>query len=697
MDKGLNVTQQTINVGSAPNDGTGDPARTAFQKTNANFTDLYASLAIYGQAFVGTFTATLNQTVFTLPTSPGSSANLTISVDGATLEPGTDYNWTTPTTLTFTSGLPLGAVVLYRYTTSVPIGTAIAGGVSGQLLYNNGGIVNGLTMSGDATIVATTGVLTVNAPATHINYTQGGTGSVTRTVTNKLQESVSVKDFGAVGDGATNDYTAFVNAFAAIPATGGILRVPAGTYYLGLTGLLVSRNNITVIGDGMPRIADNRQSLTGGTILQGTIIFDGNGITLSDFGVDAGTDFVTARFAGAGQNALVVHNVSQAAINKNTVLKNLTGLCKIATSTADATAAVHAVLLESLQYGYGDNLVGCGGWYGVVMKVSDFNFGNITGRECDNANVYLKSDTYGPVARVNIANIVSYNVNTRGYSSVFIQANSSQLQSVTIGNISSQNPTSGVNASTGTCVRIDAASTNPAVAVSIANITTYNGSNGIYVTGPIYGLVIDNAVSWSGAGVGFQTGLGTAATQPLDVTINNFRAASFTYGAVYIASGNTRVILGNVNAANTGGAIDGTSSISIQNNTSLGQYYGTLQVASAVPTLLNGWAVFSVGQAYGVISKGGTTSLYGRIKATGATNDIFMTIPAGMAPNNLAFYTGMTGYNGITTQLVPVTVFVDASGNASIYPNRAAYAATISWFNLTDLKFPTEIPSTGAI
>jgi hypothetical protein len=36
------VTQQIINVGSAINDGTGDPARTAFTKSNDNFTELYA-------------------------------------------------------------------------------------------------------------------------------------------------------------------------------------------------------------------------------------------------------------------------------------------------------------------------------------------------------------------------------------------------------------------------------------------------------------------------------------------------------------------------------------------------------------------------------------------------------------------------------------------------------------------------------
>ena len=182
-----------------------------------------ASLASYGQAYVGTFTATAGQTVFTLPASPGSLANLFISVDGAVMVPGSDYTWTTPVTLTFAVGLKVGQTVLYNYTTSVPIGTSLAGGVSGQVQYNNSGVLNGTTIGGDATLVATTGALTVTktagvafaASATtnttltgNINYTQGGTGSVTRTVTNKLQELVSVKDFGAVGDGVTDDTAA---------------------------------------------------------------------------------------------------------------------------------------------------------------------------------------------------------------------------------------------------------------------------------------------------------------------------------------------------------------------------------------------------------------------------------------------------------------------------------------------------------
>jgi len=218
-----------------------------------------AALASYGQAYTGTFTATAGQTVFTLPASPGSLANLAVSVDGAVMVPGTDYTWTTPTTLTFMTGLSAGQTVLYRYTTSVPVGTAIAGGVNGQLLYNNSGIVNGTTIGGDATLNASTGALTVTktngvafaASATtnttvtgNITYTQGGTGSTSRTVTAKLQESVSVLDFGADPTGASDSATAFSNA---LTASGNVV-VPPGTYLVNSTISLTNNKTITFFG-----------------------------------------------------------------------------------------------------------------------------------------------------------------------------------------------------------------------------------------------------------------------------------------------------------------------------------------------------------------------------------------------------------------------------------------------------------------
>ena len=605
---------------------------------------------------VADFTATQGQTVFTLPFSYTQGIdNLAIFINGSKQVVNVNYTESTPTTFTMASGLNVGDVV--------------------QAIYNlplAGGIID----------------------ASNVIYNEGSTGAVTRTVEKKLQEWISVADFGAVGDGVANDYTAFQNAVAAIPAEGGILLIPAGTYYLGNTGILISRSNITIVGEGMPRIADNNLSLVGGTILQGPVIIDGNNITVEDLGVDSGTTFVTARNSGNGMDGLVIHNVAQTAINKNTNVKNVTGLAKIATSTADATAAVHAVLLESLQYGSADNVVGCGGWFGVVMKLSDFNIGKVIGRECDNTNVYLKSDSYGPVERVNINSIIATNTNTRGYSAVRIEAGSAQLKTVTIGNIVSQNPTVGTNADTGNCVLITAAGTLPADTISVGNISTRFGSNGISVTGPVYAVTADNASLWNGSGVGFSTGGNVGAVVPIDVTFNSIRAAQFAYGAVSISSPNTKAIFGIVNALETGGAIGATSTINVYNTTAIGQYFGTILNGGTGASLLNGWAS-PYSQPTGIIARSGMTCGYGRISATSATSDIFLQLSLGTFPANLEFYTSMTGLNA-SNQITTVGVFVNSSGQASIYPNRAAYS-TFSWFNLGDLKFPSQIPVEGGV
>lgn len=70
--------------------------------------------------------------------------------------------------------------------------------------------------------------------AANIVYTPSGTGAVATTVEDKLKRTVSVKDFGAVGDGMTNDTEAFSQASAYIESLGGgTLIIPPGIYVVG--------------------------------------------------------------------------------------------------------------------------------------------------------------------------------------------------------------------------------------------------------------------------------------------------------------------------------------------------------------------------------------------------------------------------------------------------------------------------------
>lgn len=80
-------------------------------------------------------------------------------------------------------------------------------------------------------IVYPTNTDTLNGSvASAITYNQGGTGAQDRTVKAKLQEFVSVKDFGAVGDGVADDTGAIQAAISSANTTGASLYFPFGTY-----------------------------------------------------------------------------------------------------------------------------------------------------------------------------------------------------------------------------------------------------------------------------------------------------------------------------------------------------------------------------------------------------------------------------------------------------------------------------------
>jgi hypothetical protein len=142
---------------------------------NSNFVNFINSQEIQ--------TATSGQTVFTLATmeyQPGTNS-MTVYVDGVNqYGSGALYAYveTNSTTITFNSGLHVGAEVKF---TSIQQATGAA------------------------------------TDAAQVSYQPAGTGAVTTNVQTKLRETVSVKDFGAVGDGVTDDSDAFERAAKAAP------------------------------------------------------------------------------------------------------------------------------------------------------------------------------------------------------------------------------------------------------------------------------------------------------------------------------------------------------------------------------------------------------------------------------------------------------------------------------------------------
>jgi hypothetical protein len=148
-----------------------------------------------------TQTATSGQTVFNLSTVSYAplTNNLSVYVDGVYQNP-TTYTENNSTRITFNAGVHIGAVV-------------------------------------DFVVLSLTD-LPGTIDASNVIYTPGGSGAATTTVAAKLQQTVSVKDFGAVGDGVTDD-TAAIQAALDISAN---VFIPAGTYKC------TSSLNVTVTG-----------------------------------------------------------------------------------------------------------------------------------------------------------------------------------------------------------------------------------------------------------------------------------------------------------------------------------------------------------------------------------------------------------------------------------------------------------------
>ena len=97
--------------------------------------------------------------------------------------------------------------------------------------------------------VNTTQLATTAFVATATAFTQDGTGAVVRTVVSKLKEAISIKDFGAVGNGSTDDRAALVAALAAVKAKGGgTLYLPKGTYLIS-KGQVFIDCSIDIVGE----------------------------------------------------------------------------------------------------------------------------------------------------------------------------------------------------------------------------------------------------------------------------------------------------------------------------------------------------------------------------------------------------------------------------------------------------------------
>jgi hypothetical protein len=149
-------------------------------------------------------TATAGQTVFNLTTTtyqPGTNS-LSVFVDGVNqYGPGAQYAYleTDSDTVTFVTGLHVGAEV--KFTTS-QLNTSGSTNTAGQISFTG--------FKGQAGTVQD---LADDDGSDWIGFEPAGANAVARSAQDKMRETVSVYDFGAVGDGVADDTVAIQNFF----------------------------------------------------------------------------------------------------------------------------------------------------------------------------------------------------------------------------------------------------------------------------------------------------------------------------------------------------------------------------------------------------------------------------------------------------------------------------------------------------
>ena len=205
--------------------------------------------------YADAFTATAGQVLFTLSANPGSINNLDVSLDGSTLVAGDDFSW---------SGI--------------------------SITLNTPAFVNQRLRVAYSTV---DGVQAISPGSVIDNSVAVGTD-----LYNRIHDTVSVKDYGAVGDGVTDDTAAIqaafayaysisigtiTNPYANMNAGKVTVYFPAGKYIV--SGKISTYDGIAIVGAG--RISTVIQSSYNGNVieLQPATSYNAYGIEFSDFQV----------------------------------------------------------------------------------------------------------------------------------------------------------------------------------------------------------------------------------------------------------------------------------------------------------------------------------------------------------------------------------------------------------------------------
>jgi hypothetical protein len=216
-----------------------------------------------------TQTATQGQTVFTLATISYTPATNTLSVyvNGSKQIPVINYVETDATTVTFISGLNVGDIV--DFTTAVSLSSGVTA-------------ANLVTFTGFKGQTGTVQDLADDNGSDWVGFIADSVDAVAISAQDKMRQTISVKDFGAVGDGIVDDTVSIQNAIDYVQSLQNrpTILFPVGIYKVTST-ITVTSDNVSLVGLGTPSVGSGSQaSPTAGITRGATLRYYGTGTAL---------------------------------------------------------------------------------------------------------------------------------------------------------------------------------------------------------------------------------------------------------------------------------------------------------------------------------------------------------------------------------------------------------------------------------
>lgn len=416
-------------------------------------------------------------------------------------------------------------------------GYPLNGSAPGRLYVNSDYSIRVANRTGSTVYSATAATerysdVVVQVDSSDVTFLQAGTGAVTRTAQAKMRDVVSVKDFGVVGDGVTNDATA-LSAITTFPGF-----FPAGTYNIGSD----------VAGLGKQFYGLGKVLFTGAGKVQTPTAF-GIGALANNVGFNTGAPTLTDKNTAFGTRALYNNTTGyhNTAVGDEALLTNTTGnqntaigLNALYASTgSDNTAVGVSALLNTT----GSQNTAVGRAAGISLVAANFN--TLAGRNCAWQKVDGNNDTYfGAEIAWNAATSLGDN-SAIGWRAGY---NLSGQYNVAIGAESLYNATSVLRC---TIVGRRSGFSNTANdTTAIGFEASFNNTSGLRQTSVGYRAGYGNTTAADGTFVGWQAGTATTGANAIAIGSGAHAGAGSSNTVIgtnsggSLTSGSNNVILG---------------------------------------------------------------------------------------------------------------------------------------------------------